>query len=213
MSPEHSSQTSHGLNQSEDSGASLRTANHQQLLAKIESKLVQVGIIGLGYVGLPLARAFSDLGIAVLGFDVDPVKIDRLKHGESYIGHIPDTAIRQMRERQFDATFDFQRLNEPDVVIICVPTPLTDARDPDLTYIVNSVKAIALRLRPGQLVVLESTTYPSTTRDVVLPALGRLGTKAWDRCFSGVQPRARGSGQPAVLGRHHPQGGWGTRPG
>ena len=117
---------------------SRRQSLRAPLLAKIESATVRVGIIGLGYVGLPLARAFSDRGIAVLGFDVDPAKVARLDRGESYIGHIADATIREMRENRFEATVDFQRLDEPDVIIICVPTPLTDAREPDLTYIVNS---------------------------------------------------------------------------
>jgi UDP-N-acetyl-D-glucosamine dehydrogenase len=196
MSPEYGSQTSLDLNQSEESGATLRSSKHEELLAKIETRTVRVGIIGLGYVGLPLARAFSDCGIAVLGFDVDPVKIDKLESGESYIGHIPGTAIRQMRESQFDATVDFGRLDEPDVVIICVPTPLTDARDPDLTYIVNSAKAIALRLRPGQLVVLESTTYPSTTRDVLLPLLVAPGLNAGVDFFLAFSPEREDPGNP-----------------
>ena len=196
-----------------DSGPSLDRPIAAALLAKIESAAVRVGIIGLGYVGLPLARAFSDRGIAVLGFDVDPIKVARLERGESYIGHIPDAVIRQMREQGFEATVDFQRLDEPDVVIICVPTPLTDSRDPDLSYIVNSTRAIAERLRPGQLVVLESTTYPGTTRDVVLPLLAATGAEAGYRLLPGLQPRARRPGQSSVLGPHHPQGRGGPRAG
>ena len=177
-------------------GASVCSPLHQTLLTKIESATVEVGIIGLGYVGLPLARAFSDRGIAVLGFDVDPIKVASLKRGESYIGHIPDAAIRQMREQKFEATVDFRRLNEPDVVIICVPTPLTDSRDPDLSYIVNSTKAIAARLRPGQLVVLESTTYPGTTRDVVLPLLTVTGLKPGVDFFLAFSPEREDPGNP-----------------
>ncbi len=150
---------------------------HESLLRKIESSAVRVGIIGLGYVGLPLARAFGDREIAVLGFDLDTTKVARIDRGESYIGHISDATIRRMRQGGFEATVDFRRLDEPDVIIICVPTPLTDAREPDLTYIVNSAQAIAKRLRPGQLVVLESTTYPGTTREVVLPLLAAKGLK------------------------------------
>ena len=108
--------------------------HHSTLLSKIESGTVRVGIIGLGYVGLPLARAFAERGIAVLGFDVDPVKVAKLEEGQSYIGHIPDSTIRRIREQRFEATTSFERLDEPDVIIICVPTPLTDAREPDLTY-------------------------------------------------------------------------------
>ncbi len=108
-----------------------------------------MGIIGLGYVGLPLARAFAEKRIAVLGFDVDPLKVAKLQSGQSYIGHIHDATIRQMREQRFEATSSFDRLDEPDAIIICVPTPLTEAREPDLTYIVKSAEAIAARLRRG----------------------------------------------------------------
>jgi UDP-N-acetyl-D-glucosamine dehydrogenase len=177
-------------------GASVCSPLHQTLLTKIESATVQVGIIGLGYVGLPLARAFSDRGIAVLGFDVDPIKVARLERGESYIGHIESATIRQMRGKGFEATVDFQRLDEPDVVIICVPTPLTDSRDPDLSYIVNSTKAIAARLRPGQLIVLESTTYPGTTREVVLPLLTGNGLKPGVDFFLAFSPEREDPGNP-----------------
>jgi UDP-N-acetyl-D-glucosamine dehydrogenase len=177
-------------------GASMRLPLLEAVLSKIESAAVHVGIIGLGYVGLPLARSFSDRGIAVLGFDVDPSKVARLQRGESYIGHIPDASIRQMCENRFEATDDFQRLDEPDAVIICVPTPLTDSRDPDLTYIVNSTQAIAKRLRPGQLIVLESTTYPSTTREVVLPLLAAGGLKPGIDFFLAFSPEREDPGNP-----------------
>ncbi len=173
-----------------------RTAVLDALLNKIESATVQVGIIGLGYVGLPLARAFSERGIAVTGFDLDPHKVACLERGESYIEHIPAATIRMMRDNRFEATFDFQRLGEPDVIIICVPTPLTDSRDPDLTYIVNSTKAIAERLRPGQLVVLESTTYPGTTREVVLPLLAATGQKPGTDFFLAFSPEREDPGNP-----------------
>jgi UDP-N-acetyl-D-glucosamine dehydrogenase len=190
------SSASLALNRSEDAGASLRSLIYEQLLEKIETTVARVGIIGLGYVGLPLACAFSDRGIAVLGFDVDASKIEKLERGESYIGHIPDSAIGQMRERKFEATADFERLDEPDVVIICVPTPLTDTRDPDLTYVINSAKAIARRLRPGQLVVLESTTYPSTTREVVLPVLAATGLVPGVQFFLAFSPEREDPGNP-----------------
>jgi UDP-N-acetyl-D-glucosamine dehydrogenase len=176
--------------------AIIRSPFYETLWGKIESATVQVGIIGLGYVGLPLARAFSDRGIAVLGFDVDPIKVANLERGVSYIGHIADAVIRQMRDNKFEATVDFRRLNEPDVVIICVPTPLTDSRDPDLSYIVNSAKSIAARLRPGQLIVLESTTYPGTTREVVLPLLIGNGLKPGVDFFLAFSPEREDPGNP-----------------
>jgi UDP-N-acetyl-D-glucosamine dehydrogenase len=179
-----------------DSGENLGGSLHDALLARIERAAARVGIIGLGYVGLPLARAFSERRIAVLGFDVDPAKIARIERGESYIGHIPDATIRQMRASAFEATVDFGRLDEPDVIIICVPTPLTDTREPDLTFIINSTRAIAERLRPGQLVVLESTTYPGTTRDVVLPLLEAKGLKPGIDFFLAFSPEREDPGNP-----------------
>lgn len=170
--------------------------HHSSLLSKIESGTVRVGIIGLGYVGLPLARAFAERGIAVLGFDVDPVKVARLEEGQSYIGHIPDSTIRRIREQRFEATTSFERLDEPDVIIVCVPTPLTEAREPDLTYIVNSTRAIAERLRPGQLIVLESTTYPGTTRQVVLPLLAAGGLEPGRDFFLAFSPEREDPGNP-----------------
>lgn len=128
MSRGNAPEVSHDKRRDQVSRADLNPPILATLLAKIESTALRVGIIGLGYVGLPLARAFSNHGIAVLGFDVDPIKVARLKRGESYIGHIPDAVIRQMRETGFEATVEFQRLDEPDVIIICVPTPLTDSR-------------------------------------------------------------------------------------
>lgn len=145
------------------------------LTEKIRTRTARVGIIGLGYVGLPLARAFARTGFRVLGFDIDPHKVAKLNAGRSYIKQFPDATIAGMREKGFEATDRFDRLGEADAVLICVPTPLTDAREPDLKYVEDSAHAVAGQLRPGQLVVLESTTYPTTTRGVVLPILERTG--------------------------------------
>jgi UDP-N-acetyl-D-glucosamine dehydrogenase len=170
--------------------------DRQALLQRIDAGEVHVGIIGLGYVGLPLARAFCDRGIRVLGFDVDPAKVERLQRGESYIRHIPSETIRAMRRELFEATADFDRLDEPDAIIICVPTPLTESREPDLTYVVNSSRSIAARLRPGQLVVLESTTYPGTTREVVLPLLAGGGLVPGVDFFLAFSPEREDPGNP-----------------
>jgi UDP-N-acetyl-D-glucosamine dehydrogenase len=164
------------------------------LLASIEDRKARVGIIGLGYVGLPLARAFASGGFRVLGFDIDPAKVAQLQRGDSYIQHIPADIIRKMRAEGFDATDRFERLDEPDVVLICVPTPLTEAREPDLTYIVNSAQAVARRLRRGQLIVLESTTYPGTTREVVLPILEETGLKGGKDFFLAFSPEREDPG-------------------
>jgi UDP-N-acetyl-D-glucosamine dehydrogenase len=163
---------------------------------RIDDRKVRVGIIGLGYVGLPLARAFAAAGIAVLGFDIDLAKVDRLLRGESYIGHISPAVVREMLRCGFEATDRFERLGEADVVIMCVPTPLTEARDPDLTSVVNSTRAVAAALRPGQLIVLESTTYPGTTREVVLPLLESGGLKAGRDFFLAYSPEREDPGNP-----------------
>lgn len=164
------------------------------LATRIQSKTAKVGIIGLGYVGLPLARAFARAGYHVLGFDVDAAKVTKLNNGRSYIKQIPDSTIEEMRQRGFEATAQFDRLNEADAILICVPTPLTDAREPDLAYVVNSAQAISSRLRRGQLVVLESTTYPSTTRNVVLPLLERTNLVAGQDFFVAFSPEREDPG-------------------
>ena len=164
------------------------------LLARIQGKTARVGIIGLGYVGLPLARAFSDAGFAVLGFDVDAEKVARLHRGQSYIAHISADTLRGMSAKGFEATDQFDRLDEADAVLICVPTPLTEAREPDLSYVENSARAVAARLRSGQLVVLESTTYPGTTRDVVLPILEQSGLSVGEDFFLAFSPEREDPG-------------------
>jgi UDP-N-acetyl-D-glucosamine dehydrogenase len=145
-------------------------------LAKSE---VTVGIIGMGYVGVPLAVAFCEAGVRILGFDIDPVKTDELNAGRSYIKHIASERIQSAREAgRFEATADLDRLGEPDALLICVPTPLTKHLEPDLSFVVGTTESIARRLRPGQIVILESTTYPGTTDDVMRPILERGGLKA-----------------------------------
>ena len=135
-----------------------------------------VGIIGLGYVGLPLVRTFLSAGFRTMGFDIDPAKVERLNRGESYIAHLPaDWIGPSLRDKRFEPTADMRRLAEADAILICVPTPLSESRDPDLSYVVSTAEQIAAVLRQGQLVILESTTYPGTTRDVVLPILARSG--------------------------------------
>jgi UDP-N-acetyl-D-glucosamine dehydrogenase len=164
------------------------------LMERIRTKATCVGIIGLGYVGLPLARAFATSGFKVLGFDVDSAKVAKLSAGQSYIKQIPDETIRGMRAKGFEATDRFERLSEPDAILICVPTPLTEAREPDLTFVVKSAEQIATALRTGQLVVLESTTYPTTTRHDVLPILERTGLRAGSDFFLAFSPEREDPG-------------------
>ncbi|MHB1688528.1 MAG: nucleotide sugar dehydrogenase [Ignavibacteriaceae bacterium] len=140
------------------------------LLQKIENKSAVIGIIGLGYVGLPLALEFANKGFNVTGFDIDGKKIPILNNGHSYIKHIQEDKIQKAVEsKKFEATSDFSRLTFCDCIIICVPTPLNEHREPDLSFIVNSGKIVAQYLREGQLVVLESSTYPGTTEEILLP--------------------------------------------
>lgn len=139
-------------------------------------KSLRIGIIGCGYVGLPLALRFADVGHHVTGFDLDQSKVEKLNAGESYIQHIPPEKIREhVRTGRFDATTNFSRLREVDAVLICVPTPLDERREPDLTYVEQTARAIAPHLQKQQLIVLESTTYPGTTEELVLPILEASG--------------------------------------
>ena len=143
----------------------------EETIAKLQSRTARIGIIGLGYVGLPLALLFSEEGFPVTGFDIDSTKIDMLISLRSYICRIPETEIALASRRGFRATSDFRRVSEMDAIVICVPTPLTEYREPDLSYVTETVKSIAPYLRAGQLVVLESTTYPGTTEEIVVPLL------------------------------------------
>ncbi len=139
---------------------------------------LRVGIIGCGYVGLPLGLRFAEAGHRVTGFDTDPVKVEKLNRGQSYIQHIPQNKIQQfVQSKHFGATTDFSRLAEVDAIIICVPTPLDQRREPDLSYVTDTAQAIRPHLQRGQLVVLESTTYPGTTEELVLPVLEETGMK------------------------------------
>ncbi|HEV2616054.1 MAG TPA: nucleotide sugar dehydrogenase [Candidatus Acidoferrales bacterium] len=141
-------------------------------------KELKIGIIGCGYVGLPLALRFAETGHYVFGFDTDPKKVEKLNRGESYIKHIAGEQIaKHTKSRHFSATADFARLREMDAVLICVPTPLDDRRDPDLSYVENTALSIAPHLQRDQLIVLESTTYPGTTEDLVLPILEKGGLR------------------------------------
>lgn len=165
------------------------------LLEKLNDKSALIGIIGLGYVGLPLANAFIRAGYQVLGFDTDPAKVETLNRGESYIKHLDSAIIADwLSENKFEATCEMPRLSEPDALLICVPTPLTETRDPDLRYVATTTEQISKVLRPGQLVVLESTTYPTTTRDVLLPILQESGMRCGDDFFLAYSPEREDPG-------------------
>jgi UDP-N-acetyl-D-glucosamine dehydrogenase len=174
------------------------------LLAKIKSHDALVGIIGLGYVGLPLALAFAERGFRVLGFDVDPDKVEALRLGECYIKHIERSRVLAAVESdRFSATCDFDGLSEPDVILICVPTPLGPHREPDMRYVEGSAWQIRNRIRKGQLIILESTTYPGTTDELLLPILS--GTHTGCR-----KPQAARQAETDECSS--PKGGTGDRP-
>ncbi|NOY40508.1 MAG: nucleotide sugar dehydrogenase [Planctomycetes bacterium] len=167
----------------------------ETLRNRIQEKNVTVGIIGLGYVGLPLAHAFINAEFRVLGYDVDQKKVAKLNQGESYISHVPSTWIKSwLKADKFKATTDANDLSNADAILMCVPTPLTDTRDPDLSYVISTVREIAKILRPGQLIVLESTTYPGTTRDVVLSELSKSGLKVGVDFFLAYSPEREDPG-------------------
>ena len=178
----------------------------EALKSKIAQRTAKVGVIGLGYVGLPLLHAFVEAGFGTIGFDVDEEKIRSLNKGESYIAHIPSGWIAKwLADATFSATADMSRLAEADALLICVPTPLNSSRDPDLAYVESTTRQIARTLRPGQLVVLESTTYPSTTRDVILPLLGQHGMTCGEDFFLAYSPEREDPGNPDFSARGIPK--------
>lgn len=183
------------------------------LLTRIENVEASIGIVGLGYVGLPLARVFWDQGYRITGFDIDPQKVERLSRGDSYIKSFPSSTVAALNEsRRFAATTDFSELARMDAILICVPTPLGKCRDPDLSYVVETSESIARRLRPGQLIVLESTTYPGTTVDVVKPILERRGLKSGVDFYLAYSPEREDPGNPVFETAQIPKvvGGDGT---
>ena len=167
------------------------------LVERLKARSTKAGVIGLGYVGLPLAIEFAKAGLTVVGVDLDTRKVEALGKGESYIGDVAATDVAAMVEAgRFRATTDFSVLSEVDTINICVPTPLRKTKDPDLSYIVASVEEIAKYFRAGQLIILESTTYPGTTDEVVQPMLEAKGLKAGTDFFLGFSPERVDPGNP-----------------
>ncbi len=161
-----------GLNRPGEINYNLNLHMTESLENKIKDRSAVIGVMALGYVGLPLIRAFWEAGYPVVGFDIDPQKIDMLHRGENYLKHFGDDFVAEMaRSDRFDVTDDFTRLGHPDVLLVCVPTPLGRHQEPDLSFVRKAAEDISQQLRPGQLVVLESTTFPGTTREVMLPPL------------------------------------------
>ncbi|MBL8765513.1 MAG: nucleotide sugar dehydrogenase, partial [Phycisphaerae bacterium] len=179
---------------------------YDELLRTIDRGEAVVGVIGLGYVGLPLAAAFHDAPSAarrIVGFDSDPKKIERLSRGEMYLKHLGDSLPKRLAAGgRFDATCDLTRIAECDAVLVCVPTPLNARNEPDLSYVLRTAESIGRVLRAGQLIVLESTTYPGTTRDEFVPAIMRAadparGLRPGEDWFAAFSPERENPGDPA----------------
>lgn len=182
------------------------------LTDSLKNKTGTIGIVGLGYVGLPLALRYAEAGYPVIGFDIDPAKIEMLGQGRSYFAHIPSERVAAVNAECFQATSDFRRAAEADALIICVPTPLNQYREPDLSFVVNSMKSLLPYLRPGQVVSLESTTYPGTTEEELLPRIESRGFSVGRDVFLVYSPEREDPGNahfhtqsiPKVLGGHTP---------
>ena len=176
------------------------------LMSRLQSREATIGIVGLGYVGLPLALAAVDAGFRVLGFDVNPGRVGAINAAEQVISYIgADVMLRAVDSGRLEATTDQARLSEPDAILICVPTPVTRNRDPDLSFVRDTAEAIGQRLRAGQLVVLESTTWPGTTRELVQPILERGGLNTGEEVFLAFSPEREDPGNPHYSTRTIPK--------
>jgi UDP-N-acetyl-D-glucosamine dehydrogenase len=176
------------------------------LLAKAQDRSALFGIVGLGYVGLPLAMELARAGYRVLGFDVNRGVVDLLNAGRSHIQDVAgDVVGRAVKDKKFSATADLARLNEPDVISICVPTPLSKTKDPDVSYVLAATESVKRTLRRGQLIILESTTYPGTTRELMLPALESTGMKVGEDFFLAFSPERVDPGNPKWNTRNTPK--------
>lgn len=184
----------------------------QQAIAKFKNRSAIIGIVGLGYVGLPLMLRYSAIGFNVVGIDIDATKVDLLNKGESYIEHIPSSHIAEARAKNFEATTDFSRATECDALILCVPTPLNKYREPDMSFVINTTDALKPYFRAGQVVSLESTTYPGTTEEELLPRVEENGLKVGKEIFLVYSPEREDPGNPnfetrtipKVIGGHTP---------
>src|ERR1700724_2082279 len=202
---------------------SMPVALFSDLKSKIEKKQARVAVIGLGYVGLPLALLYTEQNFSVTGFDIDARKVNILDQGGSYIFRIPATDIQAAKKRGFSATAEYSRLTDMDAMIICVPPPLNEYHEPDLSFITDTATAIAPHLRAGHLVILESTTYPGTTEEVMVPILekgnkhglkaAREGVSTGREIFVAFSPEREDPGNQTVARRDIPKVVGGLDPG
>jgi len=184
----------------------------EKLLRRINDKSARIGIVGLGYVGLPLMLDFSEAGFPVLGFDIDPQKVDLLNAGKSYFVHISDSRVAAATKRGMGATTQYSRAGETDVMIMCLPTPLTRDREPDLSFVIGSLEGILPFLHPGQLICLESTTYPGTTDEEIKPRIESRGLKVGSDVFLVFSPEREDPGNAQYSMRNTPKVIGGTTP-
>ena len=184
----------------------------QSAIGKFRDKTAKIGIVGLGYVGLPLMLRYAETGFKVLGFDIDAEKVNKLNNGETYIEHITADKIAAARSAGFEATTDFSRIGEAEAVILCVPTPLNKYREPDMSFVIDTTDAVKPYLRAGQVLSLESTTYPGTTEEELLPRVEEGGLKVGENVFLVYSPEREDPGNPdfetrtipKVIGGHTP---------
>ena len=184
----------------------------QSAIGKFRDKTATIGIVGLGYVGLPLMLRYAETGFKVLGFDIDAEKVNKLNNGETYIEHITADKIAAARSAGFKATTDFSRIGEAEAVILCVPTPLNKYREPDMSFVIDTTDAVKPYLRAGQVLSLESTTYPGTTEEELLPRVEEGGLKVGENVFLVYSPEREDPGNPdfetrtipKVIGGHTP---------
>jgi UDP-N-acetyl-D-glucosamine dehydrogenase len=178
----------------------------EELKARLAGRTAEVATLGLGYVGLPLSVEFADAGFAVTGFDLSPDKVNGVNRGESHIKDVPSTRVKELVDRgRLRASRDFDELGRADALIICVPTPLSKTKDPDLSMVLDAARSIAARLRPGQLVVLESTTYPGTTEELILPMMEERGLTVGEQFFLAFSPERVDPGNPRFHTRNTPK--------
>ena len=189
-----------------------RSASAVSLIDRFRARTATVGIIGLGYVGLPLALRFSEAGFRVIGFDIEATKAAAINSGRSYFLHIADSVVNSARSRGLEATTDFSRAADADALIICVPTPLSPSREPDLSFIINTIETILPHLRAGQLISLESTTYPGTTEEELKPRIEKRGFKVGENIFLCFSPEREDPGNVHFTTRTIPKVCGGSTP-
>ena len=190
-----------------------RSSSYTELASKIKAKTARVGVVGLGYVGLPLAVEYAKAGFSVTGIDVQNSKVDSLNAGTSYIQDVPTREVKELvADQKLRATTDFSVIAELDTINICVPTPLRKTKDPDMAYVVAASEQIAKYAHPGMLVILESTTYPGTTDELVRPMLEKAGVQTGTDLFLCFSPERVDPGNPKFQTRNIPKVVGGTTP-